>query len=129
MQLFAVVHDSAGDRAVTYDGMDQPTVTGLLTQTGFTFDFIDKPTYDAFIVAHQPVPPTPAQILASVHSQAVATAATGLDPLSTLQRAILLVILDQLNAIRALLPIPLGAVTPAQAKAAVVAKINAGVAD
>jgi hypothetical protein len=129
MALYALIHDPAGDRVASYDGIDQPTVTGLLNQTGFTFAFIDAPTYAAFILAHQPVPLTPAQILTLVHTQAVATATTGTDPLSTLQRAVLLALLDQLNIVRAALPTPLGAITPAQARAAIAAKINTNAAD
>ena len=37
MTIYALIHDTAGDRVASYDGMDQTTVTGLLTQTGFTF--------------------------------------------------------------------------------------------
>lgn len=45
------------------------------------------------------------------------------------QRAILLTLLDQINTIRSALPTPLSAITPAQAKTAVINKINSGSAD
>lgn len=100
MTLYALIHDTAGDRVASYGGMDQSTVTALITETGFTFDFIDAPTYAAFVLAHLPVPLTPAQILTMVHSQAAALAITGLDPTTTLQRAAALVIMDELNNLR-----------------------------
>ena len=45
-----------------------------------------------------------------------------LDIASVFERALLLTLLDQINAIRAALPTPLAAITPAQALAAVRAK-------
>jgi hypothetical protein len=45
------------------------------------------------------------------------------DTLSPLNRAILFTMLDQINVIRAALPVPLGAISPAQAVAAVRVKI------
>jgi hypothetical protein len=129
LTIFVIIHDPTGDRAASYDGMNQATVTSLIQQTGFTFDFVDSATYAAFILAHQPVPLTPAQILAAVRAQASTSITGGAESVSELQRAVLLTILDQLNTIRAALPTPLSAITPAQAKTAVQAKINSGAAD
>lgn len=124
--LFVLIHDPVGDRVASYQGMDQATITSLIS---FPFDFIDAPTYAAFILAHQPVPLTPAQILALVRSQATSSVNGGIEANSELQRAILLTLLDQINTIRAALPTPLGAITPAQAKTAVQNKIASGAAD
>jgi len=127
--LFVLIHGPSGDRVGSYEGMDQATVSGLIAQTGSSFDFIDSQTYAAFILAHQPVPLTPAQILALVRSQASGAISGGNEPVSELQRAVLLTLLDQINTIRAALPTPLGAITPAQARTAVQNKINSGAAD
>lgn len=126
MKLFVQIHDPAGDRVIAYDGMDQPTVTTLQT---FPFDFIDEAAYNAFVVAHIPVPPTPAQILAFLRSGALDNLNTSPDSVSKLQRAILMVILDEINVIRALLPGPPAQRTIAQMKTAIQNKINAGAAD
>lgn len=72
---------------------------------------------------------TPAFILAAQRTDAITQLSTDPSGISKLNRAILLTLLDQLNTIRAALPIPLSAITPAQARAAVQAKINSGVAD
>lgn len=126
MKLFALVHDPTGDRAVSYEGMDQTTVTSLQT---FPFDVIDEETYNAFVLAHVPTPLTPAQILAVERAGAIGELLTGTQPLTKLERAILLVILDEVNVIRALLPGPPAPRTITQFKNAVQAKINAGAAD
>lgn len=49
-------------------------------------------------------------------------AQVAIDALPIIEKAIVLAIIDQLNVIRAALPVPLGAITPAQAMAAVRAK-------
>ncbi len=51
------------------------------------------------------------------------------DATAVVLRGIVLVVVDQLNVIRAALPTPLPPITPAQAKAAIIAKITAGLAD
>lgn len=128
-KLFALIHDPAGDCGVSYDGMNQQTVMALLVEKGFQFDFIDAPTYAAFIQAHQPVQLTPAQLLASFRSQAIDSLLTDPTGNSKFVRAILLTILDEINVIRALLPGPPAARTILQLKNAVQSKINTGAAD
>src|SRR4029077_16436241 len=72
---------------------------------------------------------TPAFILNSQRTDAIAQFTTDPSGISKLNRAILLTLLDQLNIIRAALPVPLGAITPAQAKTAIQNKLNSGAAD
>lgn len=98
--FFVLIHDLAGDRVSTYDGMTQETVSNLVRETGFPFEFIDAPTYAAFIATHQPVSPTPAQILINIHNQASSKVVSGLDVVSTLQRAVELVTRDEINILR-----------------------------
>jgi hypothetical protein len=73
-------------------------------------------------------PETAAQVTADLRSlgQALLSDPAGAQKL---QRAVLLALLDQLNTLRAALPAPLPAVTVAQARAAVIAKITSGAAD
>ena len=53
--FYCIVHGASGDFAVSYDGLDQGTVTSSVQQTyGAPFDFVDKTTYDAFVAAHLP---------------------------------------------------------------------------
>lgn len=60
----------------------------------------------------------------------VGTAAPGLsEPVYVALRAIVELVVDQLNTIRAALPSPLAALTYAQAKTAIQNKINAGTVD
>lgn len=129
MQLFAQIHDPSGERVVGYEGMDAATVTALLTQAGIPFDLIDAATFRNFLAAHQPVPQTAAQLLAFERTQAVNELTVGTQALTKLQRAILLVILDEINVIRGLLVPSQVARTPAQFKSAIQAKINSGAAD
>lgn len=126
MELFILIHDPNGDRVASYVGMSQATITSLQS---FPFDFIDGVTYSAFLAAHQLISPTPAQILAAQRTSAIDTLLNDPNANSKAFRAILLTLLDQINTIRAALPSPLVAITPAQAKAAVQAKINSGAPD
>lgn len=98
--LFVIIHDPAGDYAAFYDGMSQATVASLITQTGKTFNFVDQPTYEAFVLAHQPAPLTPAELLALQRADAVNYLNKDPQAVSKLQRAILLVIMDELNILR-----------------------------
>lgn len=98
--LFVLIHDPHGDRVVSYEGMSRETVSGLVTETGFAFDFIDAQTYATFLFTHQPVPLTASQILAFVHSEASASAISGVDSNSTLGRGAALVTMDELNILR-----------------------------
>jgi hypothetical protein len=36
-----------------YEGMDQMTVQSLLNDMGLSCTFVDKTTYDAYVVAHR----------------------------------------------------------------------------
>lgn len=65
-----------------------------------------------------------AAIEASPDGSTLQTNQAGIDSLSIIQRAIILALIDQLNVIRSKLPIPLGAITPAQALAAIRTKIG-----
>lgn len=47
--LFAVVHFPEGDSFHSYSGMDQDTVTKLVSEYGYPFDFIDEATFNAGI--------------------------------------------------------------------------------
>lgn len=125
-KLYVLIHDPAGDRVASYDGMTQATITTLQS---FPFDFIDQAAYDAFILTHLPIPPTAAQILAAERTQAIGELTSGTQPLTKLQRAILLVILDEINVIRGLLVPSQIARTAVQFRNAVQAKINSGAAD
>jgi hypothetical protein len=71
---------------------------------------------------------TDGMVLSDARSSALAQVNGGFGN-AELQRAILLTILDQLNTIRAALPTPLSAITPAQARTAVQNKLNSGAAD
>jgi len=53
------------------------------------------------------------------------SAQAAVDSLPIFERAIILALIDQLNVIRAALPVPLGAITPAQAISAIRAKAGA----
>lgn len=72
---------------------------------------------------------TPAAITAVQRAGALTQFLSDPAPTSKLERAILLVILDEVNVIRALLPGPPAPRTITQFRAAVQAKINAGAAD
>jgi hypothetical protein len=128
-KLFVQIHDPAGERAVSYEGMDAATITGLVQQFGFPFDFIEQAAYDAFVEAHKPVPPTPAQIIASFRSAAASELTASSQPLSVLQKAILAVILDEINTIRGLLVPAATPRTVAQFKNAIQNKITGGQGD
>ena len=127
--LFVIRHGGSGDIAIRFDGMTQQQVIDMYSLTGNTVDFVDQATYDSFQLAHQLIPPTTSQMLTAAKAQASQAVITGPDAVSELQRAILLTILDQINTIRAALPTPLSAITPAQAKTAVQNKLNSGAAD
>jgi hypothetical protein len=127
--LFVQIHDPAGEKVASYDGMDIATVTVLVTQTGFPFDFITQAAYDTFVTAHRPVPPTAAQIIAALRSQAGSELTASTHPLTVLQKAILMTVLDEINTIRSLLIPAASARTGAQFKNAVQNKITGGQGD
>lgn len=62
-------------------------------------------------------------------ANAIAIFLADTSPAGKVLRGAILALIDQLNVIRAALPAPLGAITVAQAKAAVQAKINGGTVD
>jgi len=56
--FYCIVHGASGDFAVSYDGMDQKTITQLIQQTfAAKFDFVDQAAYNAFVAAHRPKMP------------------------------------------------------------------------
>jgi len=60
VMFYCIVHGASGDMAVTYEGMDQATVTKLVQQTyGVPFDFVNQAAYNAFVAAHPPSFPGP----------------------------------------------------------------------
>ena len=75
-------------------------------------------TFPIWNVATLGAAPTAADITAMRQLEAQAF----LDTMPVFQKAIILALIDQLNVIRAGLPVPLGAITPAQALAAIRAK-------
>lgn len=130
MKLFVKYVRNAIQTASSYQGLDNATITQLLTDLGATaINFITETEYDAFVLANQPVPLTPAQILTILRSGALDNLNISTDSVSKLQRAILMVILDEINVIRALLPGPPAPRTIGQLKTAIQTKINAGTAD
>jgi hypothetical protein len=106
--------------------MTQAQITTMLAAQGLTCTFITQDAYTAGLIASAPIPPTPAQLLAASQAQAGLALQSGTDSVSVLQQAILIVLLNQINSIRALLPTPLGPITQAQAVSAVVSQINSG---
>lgn len=96
-------------------------VAGYLTaHPDLTVQEVDQVTFDASIVVVDPAPSRTA---------AITELLTGTTDEAKLNRAILLVILDEVNVIRALLPGPPAARTVAQLKTAIQNKLNAGTAD
>jgi hypothetical protein len=81
----------------------------------------------AWWVAAQ-VPLTPAQVLATT-SAIVSGSLVSNDPVNEQFKAFILVLLDEINLIRSLLVPSQGARTAAQLKAAIITKINVGLAD
>ena len=55
MTFYFVVHNPLGDYAMTFKGMDEITVQGLLGETGFPFESIDQAAYDGFLEANRPL--------------------------------------------------------------------------
>ncbi len=127
--IYVLIHDPNGDRVGSYEGQSQATISALLAQAGFTFNFIDAQTYASFVLAHPTHVFTPSEQLTTVHLQAKSAGLGGIEANSELTRAVLLTILDQINVIRAALPTPLSPITPTQAKNAIGAKIDSGAAD
>lgn len=112
-----------------YEGMDVATITSLRSDLGKATTFISEVQYAAFLIANQPVPLTPAQIIALFRAQAIDLLQVDTSPNSKFVRAILLTLLDEINLIRSLLPIAQVARTTVQLRNAISAKINAGTAD
>jgi hypothetical protein len=75
-------------------------------------------SFPVWDVAKLGAAPTAGDITAMNRSEAQIV----VDQIPIVQRAIILALIDQLNVIRAALPSPLGAITPAQALAAIRAK-------
>jgi hypothetical protein len=108
------------------------TVTDTLDGNGPQITFWNTGALGAQPTPVQIAAVTPPQVAAAkngaTHGNGVALfGASGHD--SVVLRAIVLTLIDQINTVRGLLPVPLGAIPPGQAKAAINTKINSGAAD
>jgi hypothetical protein len=106
-------------------GGDDTTADGLIAtylaaHPGWTAPEVDQPTFDAAVVVIDPIP---------LRTNAISLLNTDTSPNSKFVRAVLLVVLDEINVIRALLPGPPAARTIAQLKTAIQNKLNSGAAD
>lgn len=90
-------------------------VAAQLSSGGVVTLFVEKPSAwtGPQITAVQ------AAVTAAADATAQTDAQNQIDTMAIFEKAILLTLLDQINVIRAALPAPLGAITPAQAAAAV----------
>ena len=54
MVFYCIVHQTSGDFAVQYEGMDKKTIAALIRQTyKAKFDFVDQNTYENFLTSKQ----------------------------------------------------------------------------
>lgn len=128
--IYVLVHSTGNpDTVRQYDGQSQATIASLLAGESKTGDFITQQQYQDFIIANTPAPLTPAELTASLRATAIDDLNTDPQPGSKLQRAVLLVTLDEINVIRGLLVPAQNPRTIAQFKNAVQSKINSGAAD
>ncbi len=127
--LFVILHDPNGDRAQSYEGMSQTTVSNLLNATGFLYDFVDQATYLSFLAANQKPILTSTQVLQNQRSDAIDLLNSGTYAPTKLERAAILVTLDEINLIRSLLVPAQSPRTFQQMKTAIQNKINSGAAD
>lgn len=97
--FYAQIHDPSGEKVVSYEGMEQSVVDSLLTEKGIPFDFISETAYNAFILSHLPVPLTPVQLVALFRALAI-NLMDSPDPSQKVLRALLLVLIDELNILR-----------------------------
>lgn len=115
----AVIRDKSafdGDTSKT----DSIVAAYLAARPGYTAPEVDQVTFDAAVVVPDPTAPR-ASAISNFLNDPSAT--------SKLERAILLVILDEINVIRGLLSPVQPARTVAQLKTAVQNKLNSGAAD
>lgn len=106
----------AGDDSLA----DSLIATYLLAHTGWTSLEVDQAAFDIATVVSDPAP---------LRTQAISELLTDGSPNAKFIRAVLLVILDEINVIRALLPGPPSPRTVTQLKNAVQAKITSGASD
>lgn len=126
--LLSIVHRPVGgDVAVMFVGMDQAAVQQMIQNQGFTISFVDSTTFNAFVATQQPPVLQPAEVLVLERATAVTELLNDTSGNAKFIRAVLLVILDEINVIRAQLS--LTARTVAQLKTAIQSKINSGSAD
>ena len=52
LAIFTLVHDPSGDYVGYYENQSSDTISGMMSNQGYAFDFIDQPTYDAFQKSH-----------------------------------------------------------------------------
>ncbi len=93
---------------------------------GKTYQIVSKAVFDA---TPGPTPLTPEQITASLRLSAIDELLNGTQPLTKVERASYLVILDEINLIRSLLVPSQSPRTITQFKTAVQNKITSGTAD
>lgn len=89
-----------------------------LSSAGVVTVFVDKPS----VWTGPQTTAVQSAITAAADATPQTDAQNQIDGMPIFEKAILLALIDQLNVIRAALPVPLGAITPAQAAAAVRAK-------
>jgi hypothetical protein len=89
-----------------------------LATGGVVTVFVEKPT----VWTGPQTTAVQSAITAAADATPQSEAQNAIDNMAIFDKAILLALLDQINVIRAALPSPLGAITPAQAAAAVRAK-------
>ncbi len=99
---------------------DELVASFLAAHPGWTAQEVDQVTFDATVMVIDPIPS---------RNEAVAALATGVGWDTKLMRAILLVILDEINTIRTLPALAQAPRTVNQMKTAIQNKINAGTAD
>lgn len=101
LTTFVLVTSPGGEQHVrTYEGQSQATIQNLLTSEGKTGAFITAQQYADFIEAHKPPPLTPEQILADLRLNAIRLLSTDTAPHPKLIRALLLILLDEINVLR-----------------------------
>lgn len=49
MKIYAIINDSSGGYAASYDGMTQEIINTMLTERGLTFSLVSQKEYQDFI--------------------------------------------------------------------------------
>lgn len=98
--IFVLVQSPSGDSVRAYEGHSQEAILSLLQSEGKTGEFITQQQYEAAIAASTPPILTPTEILVAERSSATQELNVGTFPATKLQRAVLLVALDEINLLR-----------------------------